>query len=370
VIDTKLFLFFRKQPINGFLIVIAKIPFSSSPRRPIGRYDIKAYQNVFFMKALKYKNISIIVPGGLNTDIIAHNIDKLLKKSELSYGGTLKIGPGGKSRNIAQMAAQLLGKSRIAMIGITVKDPYGLWKIPLKALKKAGVNTDYVRIENFNKRDPQFPGVALIPVDRNGNNQIYVLPGINEKLSKEHIIGAERLFKSTSGRILILSMEIPKEAAVCAIQMAYENSIKIILDPGGINSRDEIDDLINEKIFLLKPNEHEARIITGVSIQDFGSANRAARRILRRGVQNVLITHGERGAYLFSASMKEHIPVPEVTTTAPFDETGCGDQATATIAVMISEGYDLMRSSVAAVKAGTLQYHRIGIQPVLRKDIL
>jgi ribokinase len=319
---------------------------------------------------MRYKNISIIVPGGLNTDIIAYNIDTLLKRGELSYGGILKIGPGGKSRNIAQMAAQFLGKSRVAMIGITVRDPYGFWRVPLKALKKAGVNTDNVKIDTFNKRNPQFPGVALIPVDRNGNNQIYVLPGINEKLSKEHIERAQKLFKNSKERVLILSMEIPKEAALCAIAMAYENNIKIILDPGGINSRDGIDDLIDEKIFLLKPNEHEARIITGVSIQDFSSANKAARRILRRGVQNVLITHGDRGAYLFNNSVEEHIPVPRIPEGSIHDETGCGDQTTATLAALLTEGYDLITASRFAVKAGTLQYHRVGIQPVQRGEIM
>jgi ribokinase len=319
---------------------------------------------------MRYKNISIIVPGGLNTDIIAYNIDTLLKKGELSYGGILKIGPGGKSRNIAQMAAQFLGKSRVAMIGITVRDPYGFWRVPLKALKKAGVNTDNVKIDTFNKRNPQFPGVALIPVDRNGNNQIYVLPGINEKLSKEHIERAQKLFKNSKERVLILSMEIPQDAALCAIAMAYENNIKIILDPGGINSRDEIDDLIDEKIFLLKPNEHEARIITGGSIQDFSSANKAARRILRRGVQNVLITHGDRGAYLFNNSVEEHIPVPRIPEGSIRDETGCGDQTTATLAALLTEGYDLITASRFAVKAGTLQYHRVGIQPVQRGEIM
>lgn len=318
----------------------------------------------------RYENISIIVPGGLNTDIIAHGVERILKKGELSMGGQVRIGPGGKSRNIAQMAATFLGRSRVAMIGITVKDPFGLWEIPYRALKQHGVNTSFIQIAKFDRRNPVFPGIALIPVDKKGNNQIYVLPGINQKLSKEHIYQARRLFKKRDDTILILSMEIPREAARCAIRMAHEKNIKIVLDPGGINSRDEIDDLLNERVYLLKPNEHEAWIITGVQIHDFSSAKRAANRILRKGVQNLLLTCGAQGAYLFNASVKEHIPVPEATATAGCDETGCGDQTTAIIASMISEGYDIHRAAVAAVKAGTLQYHRIGIQPVSREEIL
>jgi ribokinase len=318
----------------------------------------------------RYGNISIIVPGGLNTDIVAHGVERILKKGELSMGGKLRIGPGGKSRNIAQMAAAFLGRSRVAMIGITVKDPFGLWKIPYRALKQHGVNTSFIEIAKFDRRNPLLPGIALIPVDREGNNQIYVLPGINQKLSKEHIHKARRLFTERGDTVLILSMEIPREAAQCAIGIAHEKNIKIVLDPGGINSPVEIEDLLDEKIYLLKPNEHEARIITGVSVHDFSSAKRAATRILRKGVQNLLITCGAQGAFLFNASVKEHIPVPEVIATAQCDETGCGDQTTAIIASMISEGYDINRAALAAVKAGTLQYHRVGIQPVAREEIL
>lgn len=115
------------------------------------------------------KDLSIIVIGGLNTDIVAVGARKLLKAGEYTYASELKIGPGGKSRNIAQMTAMLSGKNKVAMVGKTSKDPYGLWKIPILALKKAKVNTDFVTITSF-KESGQFSGIALIPVDKQGKN--------------------------------------------------------------------------------------------------------------------------------------------------------------------------------------------------------
>lgn len=87
----------------------------------------------------------IIVVGGLNTDIVATGVDDLLGRGELSRSGELFIGPGGKSSNIARMSACLLGPERVFMVGKTSRDPYGLWEVPVKALREAGVNTDQVQ---------------------------------------------------------------------------------------------------------------------------------------------------------------------------------------------------------------------------------
>ena len=120
----------------------------------------------------------MIVVGGLNTDIVAAGVDALLGPGELSRSGELLIGPGGKSSNIARMAACLLGERQVFMIGKTSRDPYGLWEVPVKALREAGVNTDHVAVED-RERSGKLPGVALIPVNRRGQNQIYCIPGIS-----------------------------------------------------------------------------------------------------------------------------------------------------------------------------------------------
>src|SRR5579872_6904221 len=127
---------------------------------------------------MKVKDMSVIVIGGLNIDIIARGAKKLIHSGELTYADELHIGPGGKSRNIAQMIAALSTKENVAMIGKTSQDPYGLWKVPMESLKQAGVNTDYVRVVSF-RESGKFPGIALIPVDTEGRSEIYVISGIN-----------------------------------------------------------------------------------------------------------------------------------------------------------------------------------------------
>ena len=123
-----------------------------------------------------------IVIGSLNTDLVATGIKQFPKPGEHVYGKELLIGPGGKSRNIADMLAHLAPKDSVAMVGRTVKDPYGLWRQPMDALAKVGVNTDYVNVLEYEAVN-KLPGIGLIRVDLQGNSQIFVLPGVSDDFS-------------------------------------------------------------------------------------------------------------------------------------------------------------------------------------------
>ena len=311
----------------------------------------------------------LIVPGGLNTDIVGLGVDHLLSTGELTLGGKLYIGPGGKSRNMAQMAAAFLGPEQVAMIGKTSKDPFGFWKIPIEALEKAGVDTTNIIKLDFNKAGGKYPGIALIPVDKNGKNQIYVLPGINADFSSDDLDKANKLFtQSIDNQIMLLSLEISLDTVRYAIQKAYKNKIRIILDPGGIT--ESIEDILNEKIYILKPNEHEVEFLTGIKISDFESARLSARKLLDKRIHYILITHGAKGGYLFGKELSVHIPVPPIKKSGKVDETGCGDQVTAILAACLSKNLDIIQSTKLAILAGTMQYYREGIQPVNERELL
>ena len=310
----------------------------------------------------------VIVPGGLNTDITGLGVDRILDPGELTLGGELRIGPGGKARNMAQMAAAYLGRDQVAMIGRSSRDPFGLWEVPLRALDEAGVDTTHVKIMDFAEAGCTYPGIALIPVDRAGKNQIYVLPGVNADFCCADVDAAESMFQDRErNRILILAMEIPLETVRHCLEKAATHGIPVILDPGGLGAA--MDELLDERIFLIKPNEFEAAVLTGLSISGFDSAAEAAGRLLERGVRNVLITHGAQGAYFFNDTARLHIPCTEVPDSGAHDETGCGDQVTALAAAAVAEGRRITEAVRLAVLAGTLQFHRAGIQPVPRDEL-
>jgi ribokinase len=312
-----------------------------------------------------------IVIGSLNTDLVATGIKKFPKPGEHVYGKELLIGAGGKSRNIADMIAHLVPTDSVAMVGRTVRDPYSLWKAPLDALAKVGVNTDYVTILDYAEVN-KLPGIALIPVDEQGNNQIFVLPGISDDFSVTDIDNAVPLFEEVGKNIgmLVLTLECPLDTATHAVELANTHGLKVMFDPGGIEADSDLSMLIQAGIYLIKPNEHEAKILTGIEVMDFGTAKAAAEKLHVQGVDNVLITTGVNGAYLFTKDVQRHIPIPEVKAGGEKDETGCGDQTMAALCALLQEGKSVQEAAELAILAGTLQFHKIGIQPIKINELL
>ncbi len=315
-----------------------------------------------------------IVIGSLNTDLVATGVKHFPQPGEHVYGQELLIGPGGKSRNIAAMIAQLSPprKQSVAMIGRTVNDPYGLWKVPLDALKSAGVNTDYIVISDYEKVR-KLPGVAFIPVNEQGQNQIFVLPGASDDFCVDDIDNATELFENVGkyGGILALTLECPLATAIHAVELANKFNLKVMFDPGGIEKDSDISELIKSGIFLIKPNEHEAKILTGVEITDFESAKSAAAKLHDQGIENVLITIGSSGAYLFTKDVAKHIPIPKIDVCgSEKDETGCGDQTMAALCAFVQQGKSLEESATLAIRAGSLQFYRTGVQPLNLSELV
>lgn len=311
-----------------------------------------------------------IVIGSLNTDLVATGIKQFPKPGEHVYGKELLIGAGGKSRNIADMIAHLTPENTVAMVGRTVKDPYGLWKLPMDALAKSTVNTDYVNVLDYEEAN-KLPGIALIPVDEQGNNQIFVLPGISDDFSPSDIDSAATLFETvgTNSGYLVLTLECPLDTAIHAVKQANAHGLKVLFDPGGLQASDDISELIKAGVYLIKPNEHEAKMLTGVEVTDFETAKQAAAKLQARGIKNVFITHGVNGAYLFTEADQTHIPIPQVEAGNEKDETGCGDQTMAATCALLQDGKSLTEAARLAVLAGTLQFYKSSIKPVTRKDL-
>lgn len=314
--------------------------------------------------------VRAIVIGGLNTDIVGSGVSRILGSGELTRSGELLIGPGGKSRNIAHMLGILLGKDQVAMVAKTSRDPFNLWEIPVKALKEAGVNTQFVQILDY-ETTGKYPGIALIPVSRSGENQIYCLPGINDDFSPQDIEATLTLFDTVAKNrgILALSLEQPLETAVYAVKKAASMGIRVILDPGGIDDTLNYNELLSSGLFAIKPNEHEIEILTDVTVRNFESAERASENLLSRGIRHVMITHGKNGMYYFSEEAKVHIPVPQLKDTGTADETGCGDQTMAVICAEAINETDIVQACRKATVAGSMQFARTGIQPLKNDEL-
>ena len=287
---------------------------------------------------------NIIVIGSSNTDMVIKT-RKLPLPGETILGGTFLINPGGKGANQAVAAARLGGK--VTFITKRGNDLFGNQAVGL--LMREGVDIQYI------VKDAELPsGVALITVDSAGENSIVVAPGSNGNLLSEDI--PLSIFESGIFEILLLQLEIPMGTVEYSAVSAYEHNIKVILNPAPAC---RLPDNLLRHTWLITPNETEAEIITGVTITDIPSAERAAALIRAQGVENVIITMGETGAFVKSESFSGLIPGVKVK---PVDTTAAGDVFNGALAVAISEGKNLKDAVLFANKAASISVTRMGAQ--------
>ncbi len=308
----------------------------------------------------------ILVIGALNTDILGAGVPSLVGVGELCFGGQARIVAGGKARNVAQMMS-VFPEADIRMLGKTGRDPYGLWKLPLEALQSAGVDTTSVLVD-----EQSMPGIALIPIDKNGRNQIYVLPGANAAFSPDDIQKSSHIFDDIASQngCIVLSLEIPISTVACVIEEAKKRGIRILIDPGGMQQSIDYQVILQDTTYLLKPNVHEAAGLSGLASVNRDNAAQAAAVLQSKGVKNILITLGAEGAYFSGTNGQQYIPIPNMNDDVEqTDETGCGDQVMATLSLLLTLGWDMEHAAKCAIAAGSLQYRKIGVQPLSYKEL-
>ena len=94
----------------------------------------------------------------------------------------------------------------------------------LAALHKAKVDTTSVL-----KTKDAPSGIAMIVVDRHGENAIIVASGANRQLSATDLL-AERKTIETSV-VLTAQLEVPHDTVACAFALARRSNVLTILDP-------------------------------------------------------------------------------------------------------------------------------------------
>ena len=286
----------------------------------------------------------ILVIGSSNTDMVIKT-ERLPVLGETILGGTFLMNPGGKGANQAVAAARLGGK--VTFITKRGNDLFGNQAVGL--LMREGIHTQYI------VKDMEFPsGVALITVDSAGENSIVVAPGSNGNLLQEDI--PSTIFKAEKYEILLLQLEIPLDTVEYSAILASDHGIKVILNPAPAR---QLSDNLLMHTWLITPNETEAETITGVSITDITSAEKAAVLIQERGVKNVIITLGELGAFVKSENFTGLIPGVKVI---PVDTTAAGDVFNGALAVAISEGKNIADAVNFANKAASVSVTRMGAQ--------
>ncbi|MBI5282250.1 MAG: ribokinase [Candidatus Solibacter usitatus] len=291
---------------------------------------------------------ALVVTGSLNMDFVVQ-VDRLPSPGETVLGSGFQMIPGGKGANQACAAGKLAAHVAVRMIGRAGADPFaGHLR---SSLAQAGVEVSAVR------DSPNLPtGVALIWVERSGQNSIVVASGANLELSSDDIDSARLAF--TGARYALFQLESPLPTVEHALAVAHAAGARTILDPAPARL---LPPSLLSQVDILTPNESEACILlgrnpTGVTFQD---ARQIAAALHALGPREVVLKLGSQGCYYSGPGLTlgvEGFPVEAIDTTA------AGDTFNAALAVALSEDLPLHEALRFANAAAAISVTRLGAQ--------
>lgn len=288
----------------------------------------------------------ILVVGSLNMDLRL-SLDRMPAAGETCFGRGYAYIPGGKGANQAVAAARLGG--RVAFCGRRGADANG--GILEEGLRTEGVDTAYLTADPAAQT-----GLAVIPVEADGQNRIIVLSGANMRVGEADLRAAlRRPFDA-----VLCQLEIPLETVFTLHEMTRERGVPLILDAGPAMAL-PLHRL--RGIEVISPNETETQAITGIRVTDDGSALEAARQIQSRAqARYVVLKLGGRGALLYGGGEGRFYPAYPVRAV---DTTAAGDAFTAALTLRYLETGNMEAAVEWAGLAGALAVTREGAQPSL-----
>lgn len=282
------------------------------------------------------------------------NVDFILKIPRFHGPGETMIAEnfvtafGGKGANQAVAAKRLGGRTGLlAKLG---GDPYG--RSYCQYLIRNGFERKFLLVE-----EKMPTGIALIEVSSDGENRILVSPGANGSLSPRDLGKFSSAFQEAG--IFVTQLEIPMESVLKGLKMAKKAGAVTLLNPAPAQ---RISGEVLAYVDYLLPNETEAETLTGLMIKEERDIAAAAAKLLDRGVKNVVITLGRRGAFFKNREDEiwaEGFPVKSEDTTA------AGDAFVGAFACGLAEGRELYEILTFANAAGALTTTRLGAQPSL-----
>lgn len=287
----------------------------------------------------------ILVIGSLNLDMVI-NVDHTPCVGETILSNRLDMIPGGKGANQACAVGRLGGN--VSMLGAVGDDMYA--DIQIKSLKAAGVDVGHVI-----RRQSSMTGLAVVAVNKEGDNSIIVVSGANATLAPEDIDANYHLLEESE--VVILQLEIPLETVCHAAKLASKLGKTVILDPAPVPKM--FPEELYQYIDIIKPNETELAMLTGIDNVE-RHLEEAVRVLRNKGVKNVIVTLGDKGVCLSNA--KEEFHRIDAIRVKAVDTTAAGDSFTAALAFMLTQQRSLKESVKFANLVSSIVVTRKGAQ--------
>ena len=226
---------------------------------------------------------------------------------------------------------------------------------------RRGLDLIGIECDELIRAPGRFTPTYLKPMLRQGNSPARELNRFDTKnrtplpldIENEVITRLHALFRRRLGVVIVDQVSEPNCGVItdrvrsALSELARAHPATYVL----ADSRERIGEFCD---VMLKPNLREARRATGLT-----NLAAAGRELRRRTGRPVIVTHGERGMYLFEGEGEQHIPA--ILVAGPIDVVGAGDSAMAGLIATLCAGGTLAEAAFVGNLAASLTIQQLGV---------
>ncbi len=294
------------------------------------------------------KSISIL---GIFVADLTFRTERMPNKGETYIGNSFKLGPGGKGSNQA-VAARRAGAETMFITKIG-KDTFG--EMAMKLYADEGINSKYV----WEIPDMSTGAASIVVNEETGDNAIIVVPGAADAMVPDDLDTAEAGIADCA--FFMASLEVPIPVMQHGLEVAKRNGVPTILNPAPAA-------ILPDEVYGLSdyftPNETEAAILAGIPVVTIEDAEEAAKIFLQRVIDSVVITLGEKGAYVRNSVINQHVPAFDMGGKV-LETTGAGDAFNGGFAYALAEGMSLIEAVRFGSATAAISVTRLGTAPAM-----
>ena len=215
-------------------------------------------------------------------------------------------------------------------------------------MSAAGVDLSYLKVNDSKT------GQAIIQVDKNGENAIFLYPGANHEITEEYVDSV--LSDFGEGDFLLVQNEINNISHI--IDKAHERRMRIFFNPAPFNEKSVCIDL--KKIYCIILNEIECSGYSGKDDFEFFA------EFIRKEYPDLcaVVTLGKRGCVYID---KENILHQSAFSVDAVDTTAAGDTFVGYFIAQISCGKTVEEAIKTACAASAITVSRKGAAPSIPK---
>ncbi len=295
-----------------------------------------------------------IITLTLNPAVDAHLYTHHLHLGEENFCEITRKETGGKGINISRaLYSYGIVSEMVVVLGKDNGAPF------LKALERQGLQPIVFSAEGAIREN-------MTIHTETGEETRISFDGFSIDKKQFDAIKQELLSLSDAQTVLAFAGSLPKgldtQWAKEFLMELGQRGVRIVVDCRNFSLKD----LLEIRPWLIKPNEQEMEALTGQAILSVEQAVTAARDLYKKGISNVMISLGEKGAVLCSEQGCFHALPP---TICPISSIGAGDASVAGFMVGAMQSGESAEQLRYAVSFGTAACLTEGTLPPQKQQI-